>query len=403
MDHDPFTVEIIRDQLIAAAEESFITLGRSSQSPIIYEVLDYACAITDSEGNLIAQANGVPGFLGTLTFAVKSALEKHPADSLKAGDTIITNDPYAGGGNHLSDVALIAPIFWKDELVAFSVNKAHWSEVGGMAPGSWTTDSREIYQEGLQFPLIYIGRNYQLDQALIDLIANNVRTPEKTMGDLYAGVASLRSAERRVTDIVLRYGLDVFKKSIRAILDHGEKMARMALKKLPKGKFFAEEWMDDDGLSGDPVYVCVTVTVDENEFLVDYTGSSPEVPGPINCTITRLYSAARSLFKAITDPKTPANEGWFRPVHVSCPPGTVFTARRPAPVSTYWETGAYACDLIWRALFPALSDRLTAGHSLSVCGTIVSGKDDGTTFILVEPQAGGWGAGATKDGESGLV
>ncbi|UCB44454.1 MAG: hydantoinase B/oxoprolinase family protein, partial [Spirochaetota bacterium] len=179
--------------------------------------------------------------------------------------------------------------------------------------------------------------------------------------------------------------------------------ARMALKKLPKGKFFAEEWMDDDGLSGDPVYVCVSVTVDENEFLVDYTGSSPEVPGPINCTITRFYSAARSLFKAITDPKTPANEGWFRPVRVRCPPGTVFTARRPAPVSTYWETGAYACDRIWRALFPALSDRLTAGHSLSVCGTIVSGKDDGTTFILVEPQAGGWGAGATKDGESGLV
>ena len=140
MKSDPFITEIIRDQLIAAAEESFVSLGRSSQSPIIYEVLDYACAITDSEGNLVAQANGVPGFLGTLTFAVKAVLEKHPADSLKIGDTIITNDPYTGGGNHLSDVALIAPIFWKNELIAFSVNKAHWSEVGGMAPGSWTTD-----------------------------------------------------------------------------------------------------------------------------------------------------------------------------------------------------------------------------------------------------------------------
>jgi N-methylhydantoinase B len=192
---DPFTVEIIRHQLIAAAEESFVSLGRSSQSPIIYEVLDYACAITDGDGNLIAQANGVPGFLGTLSYAVKAVLEKYPAESLHPGDTLITNDPYTGGGTHLSDVALVAPIFDGGELIAFSVNKAHWTEVGGMAAGSWTTDSTEIYQEGLQFPILYIGRDYKLDQALIDLIKANVRTPERTVGDLYAGVASLRTAE----------------------------------------------------------------------------------------------------------------------------------------------------------------------------------------------------------------
>jgi N-methylhydantoinase B len=189
MKPDPFTVEIIRDQLIAAAEESFISLGRSSQSPIIYEVLDYACAITDRNGDLIAQANGVPGFLGTLTYAVKALLNKYPHHILREGDIFVTNDPFVGGGNHLSDVALIAPIFCGGELIAFSVNKAHWTEVGGMAPGSWTTDSTEIYQEGLQFPIIYIGRAYELDQSLIDLIAANVRTPERTLGDLHAGVA----------------------------------------------------------------------------------------------------------------------------------------------------------------------------------------------------------------------
>ncbi len=401
---DPFTVEIIRDQLIAAAEESFISLGRSSQSPIIYEVLDYACAITDRNGDLIAQANGVPGFLGTLTYAVKAVLNKYPPETLNPGDTIITNDPYVGGGNHLSDVALIAPIFCGNELIAFSVNKAHWTEVGGMAAGSWTTDSTEIYQEGLQFPVIYIGKDYRLDQALIDLIEANVRTPERTLGDMYAGIASLRSAERRVNEIVARFSLPVFKQSIKAILDHGERLARISLKKLPRGTFFAEDWMDDDGLSGDPVYVCVTVTINEDEFICDFTKSSPQVKGPINCTVTRLYSACRSIFKAITDPVFPMNDGWFRPVRVVCPEGTVFTAKRPAPVSTYWETGAYACDLLWHALFPVLPDRLTAGHSLSVCGTIISGKDEnGKDFILVEPQAGGWGAGATKDGESGLV
>lgn len=237
---DPFTVEIIREQLTASAEESFITLGRTSQSPIIYEVLDYACALTDPNGDLIAQANGVPGFLGTLTFAVKAILEKHPLAIMHPGDIFITNDPYIGGGNHLSDVALVAPIFFHDLIVAFSVNKAHWTEVGGMAAGSWTTDSTEIFQEGLQFPAILAYSKGQPIQGLIDLIAANVRTPDRTLGDFYAGVASVRTGERRVIEICERYGLEPFRESIARILDLGERAARKALGKLPKGEYFAE-------------------------------------------------------------------------------------------------------------------------------------------------------------------
>ncbi len=404
MKTDPFTIEIIREQLIAAAEESFITLGRSSQSPIIYEVLDYACAITDANGDIIAQANGVPDFLGTLTYAVKTIIEKFGLPAMHPGDIFMTNDPYQSGGNHLSDVALIAPIFCQDQIIAFSVNKAHWTEVGGMAAGSWTTDSTEIFQEGLQFPAILLYRQGKVIEGLIDLIAANVRTPDRTLGDLYAGIASLRSAERRVMEICQRYGLVTFQESVATILDHGELLARRELAELPRGTYFAEDWMDDDGLTEEPVYVCVKVTISDESFIADFTGSAPQVPGPINCTRTRLYSACRTIFKAITDPQTPVNDGWFRPLQVVCPEGTVFTAQRPAPVSTYWETGAYAVDLLWHALFPVLPDRLTAGHSLSVCGTIISGQDkNGQPFILVEPQAGGWGAGATKDGESGLV
>lgn len=401
---DPFTIEIIREQLIAAAEESFVALGRSSQSPIIYEVLDYACAITDPAGDIIAQANGVPGFLGTLTFAVKAILEKFPAAEIVPGDVFMNNDPYRGGGNHLSDVALIAPIFYGDELAAFAVNKAHWTEVGGMAAGSWTTDSTEIYQEGLQFPAIRLYQGGVIIQSLVDLIAANVRTPEATLGDLFAGVASLRRADRRVLEICRQHGSAAVQESIRTSLDQGEMLARKALAGLPKGEFHAEAWMDDDGLTETPVYVCVKVTIADDRFVADFTGSSPQVPGPINCTRTRLHSACRTVFKAIADPATPVNDGWFRPVEIICPDGTVFTAQRPAPVSTYWETGAYAVDLLWRALFPVLPDRLTAGHHLSVCGTLIAGFDEaGERFILVEPQAGGWGAGATKDGENGLV
>ncbi|MCO6450779.1 MAG: hydantoinase B/oxoprolinase family protein [Caldilineales bacterium] len=404
MSTDPFTLEIIREQLIAAAEESFIALGRSSQSPIIYEVLDYACAITDHTGDIIAQANGVPGFLGTLTFAVKAILEKFPAASIVPGDVFMNNDPYRGGGNHLSDVALIAPIFFEGTLVGFAVNKAHWTEVGGMAAGSWTTDSTEIYQEGLQFPAIRLYQGGAIIQSLVDLIAANVRTPEATLGDMFAGVASLRRAEQRLVEICRQYGLAAVQESIRTSLDQGEILARKALATLPQGEFYADGWMDDDGLTDTPVYVCVKVTIDADRFVADFTGSSPQVPGPINCTRTRLYSACRTIFKAVADPSTPVNDGWFRPVEIICPDGTVFTAQRPAPVSTYWETGAYAVDLLWRALFPVLPDRLTAGHHLSVCGTLIAGFNDaGERFILVEPQAGGWGAGASKDGENGLV
>ena len=355
-------------------------------------------------GDLIAQANGVPGFLGTLTFAVKAIIEKHRLETMRPGDIFMTNDPFIGGGNHLSDVALIAPIFYEDEIVAFSVNKAHWTEVGGMAAGSWTTDSTEIYQEGLQFPAIRLYEAGRPIESLIDLIAANVRTPERTLGDLYAGVAGLRSGERRVIEICRRYGLGTFKESIAAILHHGETLARQALAELPHGTYFAEDWIDDDGLTPDPIYVCVSVRITPDSFVADYTGSAPQVRGPINCTRTRLQSACRTMFKAITDPRAPVNEGWFRPLEVICPDGTIFTAQRPAPVSTYWETGAYAVDLLWRALFPVLPDRLSAGHHLSVCGTIISGQDaEGKTFILVEPQAGGWGATATRDGASGLV
>ena len=433
---DPFTVGIIRDGLVAAAEESFIRFGRSSQSPIIYEVLDYAAGITDERGDLVAQANGVPGFLGTLSFAVKAVIEKFggagpkpgegfsPGRGFAPGDLFITNDPYSGGGNHLSDVALIQPIFCGREIggrsragsngrgprtkgarpVAFSVNKAHWTEVGGMAPGSWTTDSTEIYQEGLQFPVIRLGAGYTPDPALVDLIAANVRTPERTLGDLLAGIAALRIAERRVMEIAAKFGERVVRESMNTILDDGERSARAALSSLPRGTFHADELMDDDGLSDEPVRVQAKVTITGDEFVADFTGSSPQVRGPINCTRTRLHSACRSMFKSVTDPGAPLNDGWFRPLRVICPDGTVFTASRPAPVSTYWETGAYAVDLIWKALFPVLPGRLTAGHFLSICGTIISGVDErGERFILVEPQAGGWGAGADKDGESGLV
>jgi N-methylhydantoinase B len=404
-DVDPFTVEIVKDSLIAIGDEMFVALQRTSMSTIIYEVLDFASGLTDAQGQLVTQGNGVTGFLGTLTFAVKYTLEKFGADGLAPGDVVITNDPYTGGGTHLSDVSLVVPIFYDGKLVAFSASKAHWTEVGGKDPGSWTTDATEVFQEGLQFPCVKLYEAGRPVQSLIDLIEANVRLPDMTLGDMHAQAASLRLGERRFQELCDKYGLDVVLGSIEAALEYGERLTRLELARLPKGVYEAEDMIDDDGIGNGPFPVRVKVTITDDEFVCDFTGTHPQVPGPVNCTLTGLHSGVRSIFKAITGPSIPVNEGCFRPLKVVCPPGTIFTAERPAPVSTYWETMEYVTDLVWKALAPVVPDRLPAGHFLSVCGVVVAGlhPDTGELFLLVEPQAGGWGAGVAKDGEQGLM
>ncbi len=402
---DPFTVEIIKEGLNAIGDEMFVSLQRTSKSPIIYEVLDYCCGITDERGQLLAQGNGVAGFLGTMTFAVQYTLEKFGPDGLEEGDIIVTNDPYTGGGTHLSDVSLVMPIFFEGELIGFAANKAHWTEVGGKDPGSWTTDSVDVFQEGLQFPCVKLFERGKPIQSLFDVIAANVRTPDMTLGDVWAQVASCRLGAQRFQELCRKHGLANVREAIRILLDYGEAMVLRELAKLPPGVYEAEDWIDDDGLSPEPHRCQVKVTVTGKEFICDFTGSAPQTRGPINCTWTGLVSAVRLVFKALTDPHIPANEGCFRPMKVICPMGTVLTAERPAPVSTYWETMIFAADLVWKALAPHVPHRLSAGHFLSVCAdiTYTIHPDTGQPAILVEPNAGGWGAGFDQDGESGLV
>src|SRR5947209_14085979 len=335
---DLFTVEIVKDSLVAIGDEMFIALQRTSKSTIIYEVLDFASGLIDVNGQLITQGNGVTGFLGTLTFAVRSTLEKFGPENLHPGDVVITNDPYGGGGTHLSDVSLIVPIFYEGKLVAFAASKAHWTEVGGKDPGSWTTDATEVFQEGLQFPCVKLYEEGRPVQSLIDLIAANVRLPDMTLGDMYAQAASLRLGERRFQELCHKYGLDVVQYSIVALLDYGERMTRLELSKLPKGTYEAEDWIDDDGIGNGPFPVRVKVTISDDEFICDFTGTHPQVPGPVNCALTGLHSGVRTILKAITSPSIAVNEGCFRPLKVICPPGTIFSAQRPAAVSTYWET-----------------------------------------------------------------
>jgi N-methylhydantoinase B len=399
---DPFTIEVVKDGLTAVGDEMFETLLRTSMSPIIYEVLDFASGLTDAKGRLVTQGQGVTGFIGMLTTSVEAVLEKW-SGRLEPGDIVITNDPYTGGGSHLSDVSLVAPIFIDGELLAFAASKAHWTEVGGMSPGSFTTDSTEIYQEGLQFPNVKIWSRGERNDSLVELIASNVRTPEQTIGDLMAQAAAMRVGERAFREVCDKYGTDVVLETIDALIVHGETIARLELGKLPKGTFEAVDYIDDDGLGGGPFEVRVKVTITDDEFVCDFTGSHPQVPGPVNNTFTGLLSAAQVAFKAVTSPGAAANHGSFAPLRVICPSGTILSCERPAPCSIYWEALTFGAELIWRALAPHLPDRLGAGHMASVVGTIVAGPhaDTGDFVVLVEPEAGGWGANPSADGNVG--
>ncbi len=402
---DPFTVEVIKRALISAAEEMFVTLGRTSKSSVIYEVLDYGVAITDAQGRLIAQANGIPGFIGVLTYAVEDVLAKFGPRGLDEGDVIIINDPYMGGATHQNDVVLVMPIFHSGRLIMFAATKAHWNDVGGKDPGSWTADATEMYQEGIIFPAVKIFRKGKEVPEVVEILARNTRTPDMTISDMYAQAASMRVAAKRVQEVCDKYGLDQVLRAVEIYMEQGRREALEELKRLPKGEFYAEDFIDNDGITDDPIPVKVKVTITDEEFIVDFTGSAPTARGPINSPLSATKGACRTAYKAVVGPHADANDGFFSPLRVIVPEDCVFNPKPPAPVSTYWESTGYVSDLIWKALAEAVPDRITAGHFLSVCATNVSGirDDTGERFIFAEPNAGGWGAGKGKDGESGLV
>ncbi|GAA6153804.1 hydantoinase B/oxoprolinase family protein [Pseudoteredinibacter isoporae] len=401
---DIFTTEIIKDSLVALGDEMFNAMVRTSMSPIIYETTDFAVGATDAKGNLLAQGNGVTAFLATLDTAVQSCLEHYPnKGDIEPGDVIITNSPYHGGGTHLSDVVIILPVFFDDELVAFTVNKAHWTEVGGAQPGSVSTCATEIYQEGLHFKFLKLYNRGDINQSLVGLIEANVRLPESTLGDMHAGVAAARVGAKRIGELMQKYNKSQVLHAMDELLDYGERMTQTELLKLPQGEYQAESVVEEDGLGNGPFTIRVKVTIADGRMTVDYTGTDPQAEGPINCSYTGLVTGARCLFKAVTNSEIPANGGCFRALDIICPPGTVVSAQSPAPVSLYYEPLIAAIDVMWQALAPVVPDRLPAGHQRSVGATFISGEhpDNGELFVMGEPLVGGWGASADMDGDSG--
>jgi N-methylhydantoinase B len=400
---DPFTQEIIKDALVALGDEMFNAMIRTSMSPIIYETTDFAVGATDARGNLLAQGNGVTGFLATLDTAVQSTLQHWPLEKIRPGDIFATNSPYEGGGTHLSDVVILYPVFVGERLIAWTVNKAHWTEVGGTYPGSATTASTDIFQEGLHLRFLKLFDEGRMNEALVEMIRANVRLPDSTIGDMHAGVAACRVGGRRIVELAEKYGVEGLLAAMDSLLDYGERMTLEELKKLPKGVFTAEDVVEEDGHGNGPFVIKIKVTITDEKMIADFTGTSPQALGPINLSYAGLITGVRCTFKAVTNTDIPANGGCFRALEVICPEGTILSATSPAPVSIYYESLLGAIEVMWKALAPLMPHKLPVGHQRTVGATFISGllPDSNELFVMGEPLVGGWGAGIDHDGDAG--
>ena len=395
---DPITLELLQSSLQAIADEMFSAMRKTAMSAIIYEVLDMGTGITDAHGELASSGAGIPAFVGVLDKAVKRILELHAVDEIRPGDIFITNDPFYGGVTHLNDAVLAMPVFAGDDLVAFTANIAHWNDVGGIVAGSMSNESREIFQEGLRLPAVKLIDAGTPNSAVLEIMKVNSRMPDFLEGDLWAGIAAVRLGDRRIRELVERFGTDTFLAAIAHFMDYGERVSRRALEGLPNGRFTLEE-EQDDGL----VYR-VAIDITDDEFVIDLRDNPGQDAGPNNACRDGAMIAAQMIFKNATDPEGIANAGTFAPLRLITQPGTIFDAQPPAAFAIYYEVMIRLYDTLWRCLAPHLGGRLPAGSFASICGTVVSGThpDTGRHFTIIEPQIGGWGGSPGSDGNSAV-
>lgn len=397
--NDPITLEIIQNSLQATADEMFAVMKKTAMSSIIYEVLDMGTGITDAKGALASSGAGIPAFIGVLDKAVKVLVDKfdEPGD-IEPGDVFVTNDPYYGGVTHLNDIIVAMPVFAGGRIIAWTANIAHNSDVGGMAPGSLTGEATEIFQEGLRLPAVKVISKGETIRSVMDIIKVNSRMPDVLEGDVWAAIASVRIGARRLVDLAEKYGVETFESAMASFMDFGEQVSLTELAKLPHGTFELSEEQDDGRIFN------VKVTITSSEFIVDLRDNPDQSVGPVNTSREGVMVCAQMIFKSLTDPYSPANEGSFRPIRLLTREGSVFHAKEPAPIGFYYEIELRVYDIIWRCLAHHMPERLAAGHFASVCGTFIGGihPDTGRQYTIIEPQLGGWGASRAGDGNSAI-
>jgi N-methylhydantoinase B len=399
---DPIQAEVVARFLLATAEEMGATLTRTAFSPNIKERADCSTAIFDRAGQVIALAQRVPIHLGSMVGAVDEILKRFPEAEIRPGDMFVANDPYNGGGTHLPDINVIAPVFIGKRIVAYVANIAHHADVGGMVPGSEAAVCQSIYQEGIRIPPVRILCEGKLNRDVFDLILLNSRTPDERVGDLKAQFAANTVGARSVLSLFDRYGARETEATIAAYLDFTEKRFRAAIDKLPAGRYEAEDYLD--GNDEDSVAkIRLALTVGRGRLDFDFAGSDAQLLCARNIPYRALLATVYTVAKALLDPEVPANAGYYRTLHISAPPGSVVGPVPPAAIGCRSISASVLGDVIAAALSQALPDKALAGsgpHHLYV----LSGTDPrtGAYFVNYETLAGGMGARANRDGVDGV-
>jgi N-methylhydantoinase B len=399
---DAVTVEVIRHYMQSAARQMRNVLVRASCNPVIYEMIDFSLGLYNARADLLAEGPAIPHFMGTLRFAIKHVVEYIGETHIQDGDVFLSTYPY-WTGSHSQDAVVIRPVFVDGRISGYAAAKAHWMDIG--AKDVYGTDTTDIWQEGLQIYGAKIHAAGVPNREVMEIIRANSRLPDSVLGDLNAQIAACELGARRMTELVAKYGAATVEAAYEAILDHGERMTRQAIREAPDGEWSACGALDDNGIAREPVPIRVTVRIEGDELTVDTTGSAGQQTGPINTPFASTLSFSRLAMKRLMAPNYDANEGCFRPLKVISPPGSMLNANPPAPVFLYGMGPVIMGELLVKALAQAMPQRAVAHSGGNECAMVFSGVDPkhGDYFAGADIHGTGQGAACDTDGESALI
>lgn len=399
---DPITVEVIRSFYQSTARQMRSTLVRAAFNPVIYEMIDFSVGIYTRDAELIAEGPGIPFFMGTLTFAIRGAVGYLGIDNLHDGDVLLSTYPY-WTGSHPQDAVIIRPIFVEEKLFGYTAVKAHWIDLG--AKDVYCADTTDIWQEGLQLYAVKVVKRGKLDDEIVGIIRANSRLPTDVIGDLTAEISACGHGVRRILELVQKYGVQTVERATVSILDHGERIAREAIKAMPDGEWSAESALDNNGITQDQVPFKATVRVTGDEITVDTSGSASQQPGPVNAPFPSTVSAIRLVLKMIMAPNYEANEGFFRPLNIVSPEGSVFNPKPPAPIFLSGWSAQVMAESLFQIMAKIAPDRSVARSGGDIGGMMFTGIDprDGSFFAGGEDECCGQGAALDQDGENALI
>jgi N-methylhydantoinase B len=387
---DPVTLEVIWNRFLSVANEQQDALIRTAFSTIVRESQDLACGMFDTRGRMIAQSiSGTPGHINAMATSMMHFLAAFPPAKLSPGDVLITNDPWQTAGQ-INDITITTPVFKSGKLVALFANTCHSADIGGRI---LSAEAREVFEEGLRIPIMKLFERGEPNPTLMQIVRVNVRQPDEVIGDFYAQTACNDAGGRALLEMMDEFGLDSIDSIADEIIRRSEAAVRSEIGKLPSGEWRNETW--SDGFE-EPIVVRCAVKVAGDEIFIDFTGSSPQSTRGINVVLNYTHAYASFAIKAAICPDVPHNEGSFRPVHVSAPPGSILNALDPAPVASRQVIGHFIPSAIFAALSGAMPGRLMAPGADPIWLSVWRGQNP--PFTLTVFQVGGTGARPSKDG-----